>query len=179
VNNYQENKINRCQPGYNASCSLCCGSHNYAMPASQIEDLLSERAEKIINSAPKHPYVSCFEKLFSHEVQCQNVGVLPDDPVLVGCLSYAGYGQDADFKSFFKGTCKTFLCAAWDDLTDRQVLFAAELMHDWYYYSLLINNIEAVHDICALYDSPEDVPLEELELLKESLVEMFIEEDGK
>ena len=177
--NLMENTINRCQPGYNASCSFCCGSHNYELPISNIENMLSERASDHMNFQPKHPEEACFKKLFSEEIQCQNVAVLPEDYNLVGCLIYNCYDIETTTESFFKGTCKNFLCSAWNDLTDRQVLFAAQLMQDCYYYSLFINDIEFVHEICALYNLPKDVPLEELSLLKEQLVERFLEEDGK
>jgi hypothetical protein len=52
-------------------------------------------------------------------------------------------------------------------------------MHDWYYYSLLINDIEAVHEICAAYGTPDDIPPDELRSLKIELVERLLEEDGK
>ena len=52
-------------------------------------------------------------------------------------------------------------------------------MKDWYYYSLFINDIEAVQELHATYSNPEDVPDDELDILKEEIKERFIEEDGK
>ena len=50
----------------------------------------------------------------------------------------------------------------------------ARLMKDWFYYSLLINDIESVQNLCASYDSPEDVPEEELDELKQDILDKFI-----
>jgi hypothetical protein len=173
-----QNTINRCQPGFNASCSLCCGSHNYDKPLNLIKDIFSKRAIELEDSQPKYQETFCFKKLFDEELQCPNLGELPDNPGLIGCLIHSYTDLEADTKYFFDGTCKIFLCDAWDNLTDRQVSFAAELMGDWYYYSLFIKDIESVHEICALYNSPEDVPAEELELLKDELHERYLEEGG-
>jgi len=170
--------INRCQPGYNASCSLCCGSHNYTKPKNLIEEMFSKRAEDYIIGNAVYQEEAYYPKLFEEEMQCQNLGEMPGDPGLIGCLTYCDHDLKPDTKYFFDGTCKKFLCDAWHDLTDRQVLFAAELMEDWYYYSLLIKDIELVYELCATYNSPSDVPTEELDLLKEDLLERFLEEGG-
>lgn len=177
--NYYENRVNRCQPGHGASCAFCCGSHNYAMPPEEIEEMFMERGHQGPGQTMLHQAEQCAEKLFHDAIQCSHVGVNPSDPGVVGCLLYGEHDRGGDVESFFNGTCKTFYCPAWDNLTDRQVLFAARLMADWYYYSLLINDIETVHDLCASYDRPEDVPPEELCRLKERLDERLLEEDGK
>lgn len=179
MSNYRENIINRCQPGFDASCSLCCGSHNYVMPPERIEDMLMDRARECSGRPIKHPEEACAEKLFRDEIQCPNVGMQSPYPGQVCCLLYTEHDRGEEIESFFNGTCKTFLCPAWYDLTDRQVLFAARLMHDWYYYSLFINAIESVHEICAMYSRPEDVPPDKLRSLKDELAERLLEEDGK
>jgi len=122
---------------------------------------------------------SQYEKLFSDGMQCVHVGFQESDPGCLGCLVYNEVDRGEEFESFLKGTGKNFYCPAWENLTDEQIVFAARLMGDWYYYSLFINHIEAVHEICAIYTDPEDIPDEELAILKEELVEKFIEEDGK
>ena len=99
-------------------------------------------------------------------MQCGNVGFSRSDPGLVCCLTYDDDHNGSGFESFFTGTCKNFRCTAWNELTDRQVMFAAELMKDWYYYSLLINSLEMTMDLCAEYGSPADVPEEIIEELK-------------
>lgn len=110
-------------------------------------------------------------------MQCPNVGILESDPGIVCCLTYHDNHEGSGFESFFNGTCKNFYCVAWNELTDRQVLFAAELMKDWYYYSLLINSLETLMDLCAEYESPSDVPDEILDELKIELVDKLMEDD--
>ncbi len=127
----------------------------------------------------RHPEDALSEKLFSEEMQCSHVGLHTSEPGVIGCMLYDVPELEEDVGSFFTGTCKNFYCPAWHDLTDRQVLFAALLMGDWYYYSLLINDIEAVHAICAEYGRPEDVPPDALLDLKAEIEERFLEEDGK
>lgn len=179
MSDYRETLVNRCQPGYNASCSLCCGSHNFVIAPERIEDMLIDRTCAGSNRPLRHQEEACAEKLFREEMQCPHIGMLSSRPCLVGCLIYTDHDRGDRVESFFNGTCKTFLCPAWYDLTDRQVVFAARLMHDWYYYSLFINHSEAVHEICAAYDLPEDVPPDVLCSLKEELVERMMDEDGK
>ncbi len=141
--------------------------------------MLLDRGRVCLERPARHPEEACAEKLFREEIQCPNVGMQSPNLGLVGCLIYNDHDQGDEIESFFNGTCKAFLCPAWYELTDEQVLFAARLMHDWYYYSLFINDIEAVHEICASYSLPEDVPPDELESLKLELEERFMEEDGK
>lgn len=110
-------------------------------------------------------------------MQCPHIGISGSEPGIVCCLTYFDNHHGSGFESFFNGTCKTFLCTAWNELTDRQVLFAAELMKDWYYYSLLINSLEILIDLCAEYESPKDVPENVLSELKIELKEKLMEDD--
>lgn len=169
--------VNPCRPGYGASCSLCCGSHNYKMTRDELESLLSERGASGPQRPYRHPYTVTEKKVYLDAMQCPHVGLDRDDEIC--CLIYSESDKGGELLTFFNGTCGNFYCPAWDDLTDRQILFAARLMGDWYYYSLLINDIEAVQNICAEYDNPSDVPEDEIEILKEELMERFIAEDGK
>jgi hypothetical protein len=173
------NRINRCQPGYGASCSFCCGSHNYNMSRDEIEAMFMNRERSGPGRAILLQESSLAEKLFPDELQCPNVGMQDSEPGLLCCLVYTDHDRGEEFESFFESTCKIFRCPAWYELTDRQVLFAARLMRDWYYYGLLINDIEALQELYAEYDRPEDVPDEEMESLKERLIEFFMDEDGK
>lgn len=179
MNEHYTRAINRCRPGYGASCALCCGSHNYAMPPEEIEELLRERGIETPVRAPHHPYVAQSEKLFDGDMQCLNLGIQSFEGGLVGCLVYEDHDSDKYLESFFNGTCKSFYCPAWDHLSDREVMFAARLMGDWYYYSLFINDIESVQSFSARYGDPEDVPIDELDALKIELVERLFDEDGK
>lgn len=174
-----ERTVNPCQPGYNASCALCCGSHNYTLDRDQVRRIFSERRDNFGTFTPAHPEESVYDKLFSQEMQCQNMGELPGEPGIIGCLVYETDELTGDAGSFFTGTCKVFTCPACYSLNDEQILFAARLMGDWYYYSLLINFPETVEELFAEYGSAGAVPDEVLEELKEELMERFIEEDGK
>lgn len=147
------------------------------MDIKQIEELLHKRGA--VGSAHPfvHPYTVTCEKLYRDAMQCPHVGLSDDNEVF--CLIYDEPDKKGEVLSFFNGTCGNFYCPAWDVLTDKQVVFAARLMKDWFYYSLLINDIEAVQDLCASYSSPEDVPEDELEELKKDIIERFIAEDGK
>ena len=170
-------RVNICHPGYGASCSLCCGSHNYRMDIKQIEELLLKRGDEGPTHPYQHPYSVKYEKLYRDAMQCPHVGLSDDNEVF--CLIYGEPDKKGEVLSFFNGTCGNFYCPAWDVLTDKQVVFAARLMKDWFYYSLLINDIESVQNLCASYGSPEDVPEEELDELKQDILDKFIAEDGK
>jgi hypothetical protein len=147
------------------------------MSPEKIEGLFLDRDRKPSHLTLKHPEESCFDKLFIDGMQCAHVGILSSNPGEVCCLVYDEEDRGNGIESFFNGTCRNFYCQAWHDLTGRQVLFAARLMGDWYYYSLLIHNIEAVHDLCAMYSRPEDVPPDELISLKNELLERMREEN--
>jgi hypothetical protein len=142
-----------------------------------IEELFLDRDINPMKRISKHPEDTTEEKLVKEGMQCVHVGISDSDPGIVGCLTYHDDHKDSCFESFFTGTCKHFLCVAWNELTDRQVLFAAELMKDWYYYSLLINSLEILMDLYAEYERPEDVPAEVLDDLKIELVRNLMEDD--
>jgi hypothetical protein len=149
------------------------------MPPEKIEELFTERERAGSDRAILHQETTLVEKLFPDELQCPNVGMRSDEPGLVCCLVYDDHEHGEEFDIFFEGTCRIFRCPAWTELTDREVLFAARLMRDWYWYSLLINDIELLQELCAEYDRPEDVPGEEMETIRSDLLDFFWEEDGK
>ena len=107
-------------------------------------------------------------------MQCPYIGI---SHRYLCCLVYSEDHKDKVYESFFTGTCKNFLCAAWDELTDREVLFAAELMQDWYYYSLLVNSPEIVIKLCAEYTASKDIPEDAFIELKTELRRRLLEED--
>ena len=147
------------------------------MDIKQIEELLLKRGTEGSPHPYLHPYTVTCEKLYRDAMQCPHVGLSDYNEVF--CIIYDEPGKKGEVLSFFNGTCGNFYCPAWDVLTDRQVIFAARLMKDWFYYSLLINDIEAVQNLCASFSSPEDVPEDVLDDLKEDILEKFIAEDGK
>ncbi len=179
MHEYINNTVNRCRPGYGASCALCCGSHNYVGSPEKIGGLFHERAKKKGGTPFESPENSSEEKLFHDAMQCPHGGLDRVDTDEIGCLIYAEHDRGAKAETFFQGTCKNFYCAAWDCLTDEEVIFAARLMGDWYYYGLFINDIACVQELFAVHGRAENVPAEELESLKEELKQRLIDEDGK
>lgn len=171
------NGVNPCRPGFGASCSFCCGSHNFTLAPEFIEDIFIRRGMDTTGRTGLHPEDSLEEKLVPLGMQCPHIGISPMEPELVGCLTYHDSHEGTRMNSFFKGTCKSFLCVAWRELTDRQILFAAELMADWYYYSLLIQCPELLEDLCAAHDGADDVPDDVLDDLKAELEERLREDD--
>jgi len=169
--------INPCRPGFGASCSFCCGSHNFTVSPAEIEDIFINRGYNQDDSTGLHPEQSMEEKLVSEGMQCPNIGISGSDPSIVCCLVYTSPSKGPGLESFFKGTCRHFQCAAFSSLADREVLFAAELMKDWYYYSLLINSIETVKELYAEYGNSENVPAHVLDDIKEELVQSLLEDD--
>lgn len=169
--------VNPCRPGYGASCALCCGSHNYNLGSEEIEALFIRRYAEGPRPPYKHPYSVSSGKLYADAMQCPHVGLSPDDEIC--CIIYSEPDKKGEVLSFFNGTCRNFFCPAWDILTDREITFAARLMRDWYFYSLLINDIESLQELCSSYSSPEDIPEDAVEELKDEILEKFIAEDGK
>lgn len=173
-----QNKINPCRPGYGASCAFCCGSHNYTISPDLIEEIFETRdSEHCSGRSSRHPEESDCEKLVREGMQCPHVGFSGSEQGIVCCLAYNDNDKTPAFRSFFTGTCKNFYCVAWNELSARQILFAAELMGDWYYYSLLINCIEILMDLCSEYDDPSRVPGSIIEELKLELVKKLNEDD--
>jgi len=186
-----KNTVNRCRPGFGASCSFCCGSHNYVLSENDIEEIFIKRGNdskalkgqspcKISLNSPQtevHPEDFFEEKLIKDGMQCRYIGFSDYDHTLLCCLIYSEDHKGKIYESFFSGTCRNFMCAAWDELTDREVLFAAELMKDWYYYSLLVNSPEIVKKLYAEYNTPEDISENIIEELKIELRNRLLEED--
>lgn len=173
-----QNKVNPCRPGHGASCAFCCGSHNYTLTPESIEEIFTGRSSVLLpRLSSRHPEESDREKLVREGMQCPHVGISASEPGIVCCLSYNDSDKPPALRSFFTGTCKNFYCVAWNELNARQILFAAELMGDWYYYSLLINCIDILTDLCAEYDHPSDIPGNVIEDLKLELVKKLHEDD--
>lgn len=169
--------INPCRPGLGASCSFCCGSHNFTLSPEKIEDLFINRGSRRNSPAMLHPEQNCEEKLVREGMQCPHIGISESEPSIICCLVYNDNNRGAGLDSFFRGTCRHFRCPAFTYLSDQEVLFAAGLTSDWYYYSLLINSIETVKELYAEYGMPENVPEGMLIDIKEDLVQNLLEDD--
>jgi hypothetical protein len=103
-----QNKINICQPGFNASCGLCCGSHNYSARPEEIKALFEKRAlvwsekgmsirhsiEKGDGSIRERDCdLPTLPRLIADATQCPFLALLdrPGGPV-IGCLIYPESG---------------------------------------------------------------------------------------
>ncbi len=110
------------------------------------------------------------EKKIDEGIQCSFVGFTGIDGE-IGCLAYNNQGPftDADGEFFIK-TCKIFSCRARDELTAGEIRFAAELMRDWYYYSLLIHEIPMLRDLIKRYSTVQSVTEERLSRIQTILI---------
>ena len=74
---------------------------------------------------------------------------------IIGCVVYNNRSVlPEDYNQFFEKTCRTFYCRSAEILDDREILFAAELAADWYYYPLLINEVNLLREIMEIYSRP-------------------------
>ncbi len=186
--------INICRPGFGASCSLCCGSHNYRASREEIEGLFIRRARimkaysrdflirKMIayrSAMTGSYYVDPSNALFYITVpalfqdcpRCPFVGFISRERD-TGCL----LGREDDLPGFrhecflnYRG--KIFTCAARDELTDEEILYAARLTRDWFYYSILVHEAELLRLSIREYSVPEEVPPARREVLCRELEE--------
>lgn len=109
---------------------------------------------------------------YSDAMSCPHVAILDAQEGRIGCRIYeSSHEEDASLRQFFDATCRTFYCRAWDSLSDQEVLFAASLTGDWYYYSLLIQEIVTLRKLYRRYETAKSMPSMELEKLK-----IFLEE---
>ena len=186
--------VNICRPGYNASCALCCGSHNYNALPGEIDSLFRKRREIFLNYsreyllkrmnasrsdmtgsyyfADRHgsDIIITLPKLYDDGLQCPFVSSM-EDPREIGCALYPNTGEeDLRFECFQNYTCKYFSCQSRELLTDREVLFAARLLGDWYYYTMMIHSINILRDVIIEYTSPEMVSPRALTDIRNRLV---------
>lgn len=173
--------INICQPGYGASCALCCGSHNIAGGRAAMHAEFSRRtalyggraaegegamARPPVPMPAEHP---CGPSLHDDAIRCPLAGFIDADRTLVGCLVYSRPPETDPAHGFFERTCRTFSCAARETLEDSEALFAARLLGDWYYYGLLINSIPLLRELIHSHGVPGNVPESRLRELKSRL----------
>jgi len=171
--------INICQPGYNASCSLCCGSHNYRLTTHEIKSLFKERLELIRKDDIIEINKTLKPKIIDDAIQCPFVGYTDNEFTFVGCLIYNSESEklSPEQKSFLSGTCRTFSCMAREVLEDMEIIFAAKLMGDWFFYSLLINEIKLLKKIYSRFKMAENVPEDAIISIKNNLIESLTAEN--
>ncbi len=186
--------LNICRPGYGASCALCCGSHNYDAPLEEIDHLYRKRAEVLKNYSRDYivrrmrgsrsdltgsyyfardaveEYIITLPRLYDDGLQCPFVAYIGDGNIL-GCALYPREEkEDYRYDCFQNYTCKYFSCPASDVLTDAEILFAAKLFRDWYYYTLLIHSVDILKKLAHEYSNPENIPSGEIKKLREILL---------
>ncbi|HNU91237.1 MAG TPA: hypothetical protein PKO25_05150 [Spirochaetota bacterium] len=181
-------KINICQPGYGASCALCCGSHNFTGGREAMRSEFVRRSPLPEDFRPEDAAASARTRtgdpdrrhtgqaLHDDAIACPHVGFLDREQTLIGCLIYDLSHKPGASGEFFEATCRRFSCLARERLDDSEVLFAARLLGDWYYYGLLINSIQILRELIRAYTVPENVPASVLQALKGGL-EAMLEHD--
>lgn len=161
-------KVNICRPGFNASCALCCGSHNFSMSMDDLSSFLKKRYHQ--NTCDREKFQPGF---LEDGMQCPFIAVSEENNI-IGCVAYYDKSMlSSDSNLFFEKTCKTFLCKAAEILSDKEILFAAELAGDWYYYPLLINEVNHLRKIMKLYHSPKEVGTDYFDKIKKKLLRLM------
>ncbi len=189
--------VNICRPGYGASCSLCCGSHNYQVSRVEIEALFVRRARimkaysrdflirKMIafrSCMTGSYYVDPSDQLFNPAIpalfrdcpRCPFTGFIGREKI-IGCLL-----DGEDDPSYLHHECflsyrgKIFTCPAREILSDEEILFAARLTRDWYYYGILIHEAEMLRRLGEDYSVPEKVSAERRWILERELEERIM-----
>lgn len=179
-----QHTINICQPGYGASCALCCGSHNMTGGREVLHAEFTRRAVRPRDRASGEAGITAGEsgsatrahaadghplKAHTDGMWCPHVGFIDADRRLIGCLIYSDRPGRAGTGGFFEYTCRNFSCAARENLDDDEILFAALLTRDWYYYGPLVNSIDLLKRLYRDYRAPRNVPERTLEAVKRRL----------
>ncbi len=187
--------VNICSPGFGASCALCCGSHNYLAGPGDLGSLFSERSclvkdfnrDYIIKHMTStrssmtgsyyypgtSPFIITLPAKEAAYRQCPFVGYT-NDAHEAGCLLYPQnkkYGKTVDCYQNYRN--KVFSCDAGKNLSDEEILFAASLAGDWYYYSILIHSEENLRFLMRKYPEQNAVNEEDLNQIKHDLQKLF------
>ena len=182
--------INICQPSAGTSCGLCCGSHNYAASLSEIDALFRRRSAVFLFLEKEHGshdnpdssasafidrYLSELDaigcvlpKLHEDGIQCPFFAYIDSATDTTGCLLYKN--RDSGFPYLEHNTCRHFSCHAFETLTDEEIMFAMKILPGWFYYGLLINNIDLLKSIFHSYQHAGIPDGRSLLSLRESLL---------
>ncbi len=165
--------INPCRPGHGASCALCCGSHNYRADRAGLEALFSARRDAAVQADGDLPAALgsiTLPRALADGTCCPLVGFDPREHGIIACLGYGNAGLLGELGSFFGKVCSNFCCGAWERLEDGEILFAARVTGDWYYYPLLIADIGLVRELYPGRRDDGTLPAHEIEAMKETLL---------
>ncbi len=194
-----QTSVNICSPGFGASCALCCGSHNYIAVPGDLDSLFSERSIRVRDFSRDYitrhmrssrssmtgsyyypgtsPFIITLPAREPESRQCPFVGYA-NETKEAGCLLYpqmTGYGKTVDCYQNYRN--KVFSCDAGSSLSDKEILFAAGLTGDWYYYSILIHSQDYLRIIIEKYSGTDAVSSEELIQIRQNLQNLFATSD--
>ncbi|MCU0847344.1 MAG: hypothetical protein MUD12_05605 [Spirochaetes bacterium] len=183
--------MNICRPGRGASCALCCGSHNYRADTEELDRMYAARSSLFKNFSREY-LVRCiqsgrnsmtgsylsnrteaiyeFQLIRPEGTACQYLGYAEDKRL--GCLLSRDPGLKQD--CFFNYYGKDFSCRAGRELTVNEVLFAAELFGDWYYYSLSIYETSILKILHKKFNRPEMLDCDAIDGIKRKLASLVI-----
>ncbi len=183
----EEMTVNACMPGFGASCALCCGSHNCDATPEEMAEVYRKRREIISlyrrDYLVKRVMASRSDMTGSYYFTGRNDVELPGLPSLfgekrcpfigfhetgglIGCLLNRGVESSLRYECFNNYSSKNFTCAAKENLGGDEIVFAAMLCRDWYYYPLLIHRPETLARLMRDWGDPDAVPDEVLEKTK-------------
>ncbi len=159
-----------CQPGFNASCALCCGSHNFKASLYDIDALFKQRYKCFSNMVTSSNDLSTTLKeifkelshitlppLYPDATQCPFVAYTDTTYTTIGCLLYP-YCTPFDYRSHFMGAiCKTYNCSANTPHLHDKVIAAAKACKDWHYYSIVIHNTKLLDEVNTLYSQGKTI----------------------
>ena len=179
--------VNACMPGFGASCALCCGSHNCDAAPDEMAGVYRRRREIIslysrdylvkrvmasrsdmtgsyYFTGRKDVDLPGLPSLFG-EKRCPFIGFYETGD-LIGCLLNRGAESSLRYECFNNYSSKNFICAAKENLGGDEIVFAAKLCRDWFYYPLLIHRPGILARLMRDWGQPEAVPEEVLEKTK-------------
>lgn len=162
-------KVNICQPGFDASCSLCCGSHEGGMSGDDLEALYLVRGETNRDHVDRPDVIPAPP---AERTPCPWIGRLNPVPGnrLIGCLIYHDPSRGGkSWEKFILNTCRSFSCQARDTLDEQEIIYAARLCRDWFYYSLIIHLPVTLRALMKSHPDPDDVTPAEHESLQSYL----------
>ncbi|MBN2077797.1 MAG: hypothetical protein JW838_02455 [Spirochaetes bacterium] len=184
--------ISPCRPGHGASCALCCGSHNFAASAEAVGALFARRRDHYggfsasylaalagrSRSAMTGSYFvpdvdpvpgESIGKIFDDFPRCPFIA-LKDESGIIGCALHSDTPGEERHDCVRSYSGKRFRCEVHDALGDDEVRYAASLMRDWYYYSILIHSATILREIMSGHPSPGEVPPGMVTRLQERLM---------
>lgn len=190
-------EITPCNPGFGASCALCCGSHNYKATYETIDAMFHDRStlfkvysreyivakirasrSNLTGSYYFHRESDLFpavpEPVVDGGAQCPFLGYL--ETTRIGCLLSREKDDACRRDCFYQYGGKHFICDAFHELSGEDIEYAARLTGDWRFYSILIHAPDFLKTIRHERRDPEMVPHDEMMIkIKDTLLQILHE----